>query len=78
MDHDRDKGEGVGPQEYTALKIRVLEPVRDLPELPTTRAAQLARAPPSSPVCRLARWALAHQPHVAESCGACTCAVCCR
>eukprot|EP00325_Prymnesiales_sp_UTEX-LB-985_P010652 CAMPEP_0174761884 /NCGR_PEP_ID=MMETSP1094-20130205/109498_1 /TAXON_ID=156173 /ORGANISM="Chrysochromulina brevifilum, Strain UTEX LB 985" /LENGTH=1269 /DNA_ID=CAMNT_0015967831 /DNA_START=53 /DNA_END=3862 /DNA_ORIENTATION=+ len=30
MDHDRDKGEGVGPQEYTALKIRILEP---LPEV---------------------------------------------
>ena len=27
MDHDRDKGEGVSPQEYTALKIRVLEPL---------------------------------------------------
>ena len=27
MDHDRDKGEGVGPQEYTALKIEVLEPL---------------------------------------------------
>ena len=26
MDHDRDKGEGVGPQEYTALKIEVLQP----------------------------------------------------
>ena len=26
MDHDRDKGEGVCPQEYTALKIKVLEP----------------------------------------------------
>jgi leucyl-tRNA synthetase len=27
MDHDRDKGEGVGPQEYTALKILVCEPL---------------------------------------------------
>ena len=26
MDHDRDKGEGVGPQEYVALKLQVLEP----------------------------------------------------
>jgi len=25
MDHDRSEGEGVGPQEYTALKMRVLE-----------------------------------------------------
>ncbi|CCT67024.1 probable leucine--tRNA ligase, cytosolic [Fusarium fujikuroi IMI 58289] len=25
MDHDRAEGEGVGPQEYTALKIKVLE-----------------------------------------------------
>ncbi|TPX16808.1 uncharacterized protein E0L32_012360 [Thyridium curvatum] len=25
MDHDRSEGEGVGPQEYTALKLRVLE-----------------------------------------------------
>ncbi|KAM0223320.1 hypothetical protein ACHAQD_003512 [Fusarium lateritium] len=25
MDHDRSEGEGVGPQEYTALKIKVLE-----------------------------------------------------
>jgi leucyl-tRNA synthetase len=25
MDHDRTEGEGVGPQEYTALKLRVLE-----------------------------------------------------
>eukprot|EP00316_Scyphosphaera_apsteinii_P022855 CAMPEP_0119322566 /NCGR_PEP_ID=MMETSP1333-20130426/58600_1 /TAXON_ID=418940 /ORGANISM="Scyphosphaera apsteinii, Strain RCC1455" /LENGTH=1184 /DNA_ID=CAMNT_0007329827 /DNA_START=45 /DNA_END=3599 /DNA_ORIENTATION=- len=26
MDHDRDKGEGVNPQEYTAIKMRLLEP----------------------------------------------------
>ena len=26
MDHDRDKGEGVGPQEYVAIKLKVLEP----------------------------------------------------
>ena len=25
MDHDRSEGEGVGPQEYTAIKIKVLE-----------------------------------------------------
>ncbi|ROW04107.1 hypothetical protein VSDG_00917 [Cytospora chrysosperma] len=25
MDHDRSEGEGVGPQEYTALKLKVLE-----------------------------------------------------
>ena len=27
MDHDRDKGEGVGNQEYTAIKIEVLAPL---------------------------------------------------
>ena len=27
MDHDRDKGEGVGPQEYVALKIKLLQPL---------------------------------------------------
>jgi len=27
MDHDRDKGEGVAPQEYTAIKMRLLEPL---------------------------------------------------
>lgn len=27
MDHDRDKGEGVNPQEYVALKIKALEPL---------------------------------------------------
>ncbi|XP_046391331.1 leucine--tRNA ligase, cytoplasmic [Ischnura elegans] len=26
MDHDRSSGEGVGPQEYTLIKMRVLEP----------------------------------------------------
>ncbi|XP_050441148.1 leucine--tRNA ligase, cytoplasmic [Adelges cooleyi] len=26
MDHDRSKGEGVGPQEYTLIKMKVLEP----------------------------------------------------
>ena len=25
MDHDRQSGEGVGPQEYTGIKLRVLE-----------------------------------------------------
>jgi len=25
MDHDRDEGEALGPQEYTAIKLRVLE-----------------------------------------------------
>lgn len=25
MDHDRSEGEGVGPQEYTALKLKVLQ-----------------------------------------------------
>jgi leucyl-tRNA synthetase len=25
MDHDRQSGEGVGPQEYTAVKMEVLE-----------------------------------------------------
>ncbi|XP_050299958.1 leucine--tRNA ligase, cytoplasmic [Anthonomus grandis grandis] len=27
MDHDRSSGEGVGPQEYTLIKMRVLDPV---------------------------------------------------
>ncbi|XP_055958771.1 leucine--tRNA ligase, cytoplasmic [Patella vulgata] len=27
MDHDRSSGEGVGPQEYTLIKLRVLEPL---------------------------------------------------
>ena len=27
MDHDRDKGEGIAPQEYTAIKMRLLEPL---------------------------------------------------
>lgn len=26
MDHDRASGEGVGPQEYTLIKMKVLEP----------------------------------------------------
>ena len=26
MDHDRSTGEGVGPQEYTLIKMRILEP----------------------------------------------------
>lgn len=26
MDHDRSTGEGVGPQEYTLIKMKVLEP----------------------------------------------------
>lgn len=26
MDHDRSKGEGVGPQEYTLIKMKVLQP----------------------------------------------------
>jgi leucyl-tRNA synthetase len=25
MDHDRQDGEGIGPQEYTAVKIEVLQ-----------------------------------------------------
>lgn len=25
MDHDRASGEGVGPQEYTAIKMKVVE-----------------------------------------------------
>lgn len=25
MDHDRSDGEGVGPQEYTAIKLKILE-----------------------------------------------------
>ncbi|XP_054718964.1 leucine--tRNA ligase, cytoplasmic-like [Uloborus diversus] len=27
MDHDRSSGEGVGPQEYTLIKLRILEPL---------------------------------------------------
>ncbi|XP_054158763.1 leucine--tRNA ligase, cytoplasmic-like [Oppia nitens] len=27
MDHDRQSGEGVGPQEYTLIKMKVLEPI---------------------------------------------------
>lgn len=27
MDHDRSSGEGVGPQEYTLIKMRVLDPI---------------------------------------------------
>ncbi|CAJ1381610.1 unnamed protein product [Effrenium voratum] len=30
MDHDRAEGEGVGPQEYTAIKIELLEPTPDM------------------------------------------------
>jgi leucyl-tRNA synthetase len=26
MDHDRANGEGVGPQEYTLIKMKALEP----------------------------------------------------
>lgn len=26
MDHDRRTGEGVGPQEYTLIKIKMLKP----------------------------------------------------
>ena len=26
MDHDRSTGEGVGPQEYTLIKLKVLKP----------------------------------------------------
>ena len=26
MDHDRASGEGVGPQEYTLIKLRAVEP----------------------------------------------------
>lgn len=26
MDHDRASGEGVGPQEYTLIKMKVLDP----------------------------------------------------
>jgi len=26
MDHDRAKGEGVGPQEYTLVKMKVIQP----------------------------------------------------
>lgn len=27
MDHDRSSGEGVGPQEYTLIKMKVLNPI---------------------------------------------------
>lgn len=26
MDHDRSKGEGVGPQEYTLVKLKIIHP----------------------------------------------------
>jgi len=26
MDHDRSKGEGVGPQEYTLVKMKLVQP----------------------------------------------------
>lgn len=26
MDHDRSKGEGVGPQEYTLIKMKAMQP----------------------------------------------------
>ena len=29
MDHDRASGEGVGPQEYTLIKMRAVEPFPD-------------------------------------------------
>jgi leucyl-tRNA synthetase len=29
MDHDRSEGEGVGPQEYTLIKMKILEPYPD-------------------------------------------------
>lgn len=29
MDHDRAKGEGVGPQEYTLVKMKVVQPYPD-------------------------------------------------
>lgn len=34
MDHDRSEGEGVGPQEYTGLKMKVLEWSKRPRELP--------------------------------------------
>jgi leucyl-tRNA synthetase len=32
-DHDRREGEGVGPQEYTLIKLRVLVEESNLPEV---------------------------------------------
>lgn len=29
MDHDRSTGEGVGPQEYTLIKIQLIDPIPD-------------------------------------------------
>lgn len=33
MDHDRQSGEGVGPQEYTCIKLKVLEWSKNAKEL---------------------------------------------
>lgn len=32
MDHDRSSGEGVGPQEYTLIKMKVVKPIEKLPK----------------------------------------------
>lgn len=32
MDHDRSSGEGVGPQEYTLIKMKVVKPLAKLPK----------------------------------------------
>lgn len=32
MDHDRSSGEGVGPQEYTLIKMKVMKPIEKLPK----------------------------------------------
>lgn len=33
MDHDRASGEGIGPQEYTLIKLKVVEPTSKLSNL---------------------------------------------
>lgn len=33
MDHDRASGEGVGPQEYTLIKMKAIEPFPEILKL---------------------------------------------
>jgi leucyl-tRNA synthetase len=43
-DHDRATGEGVGPQEYTLIKIRVLEPPASIKKLTGSATVYLPAA----------------------------------
>ena len=40
MDHDRQDGEGLGPQEYTAVKMQVLEWAKNAEHLKTNLAGR--------------------------------------